>query len=78
MCVGVGVYVCFRGGWLEGYVFCCNNLYYGFKKYPVYYYYYKNNNIKMSGEVIINLNVFYVALCSLYILFLINEALVVS
>ena len=29
-CVGVGVFVCFRGGWLEGYVFCCNNLYYGF------------------------------------------------
>ena len=27
MCVSVGV----RGGRLEGYVFCCNNLYYGFQ-----------------------------------------------
>ena len=28
MCISVGV----RGGGLEGYVFCCNNLYDGFQK----------------------------------------------
>ena len=28
MCISVGV----RGGGLEGYVFCCNNLYHGFQK----------------------------------------------
>ena len=48
-CGWVGV----RGGGLEGYVFCCDSLYYGF-----YFFDFKNNPLSVFLLLIITLNAF--------------------